>query len=253
VVAASARADRYDTIGVGYASRRREEPSWAAAIAGALDGAASVLNVGAGSGNYEPRTATLVALEPSATMLAQRRPGAAPAIQGVAEQLPFGDGTFDAALAILTVHHWTDPRRGLEELRRVARRQVVVTFDPAATAGFWLHRDYLPELAAHERAQSSLADVLDALEVDRVTALEVPRDCADGFLGATWAAPDAYLDPIARASMSGFALLDPAAVARAMEALARDIDDGTWARRNADLLDRDRLDVGFRLVTAGGG
>jgi SAM-dependent methyltransferase len=248
---ARASADRYDTIGVGYASRRREEPSWAAAISGALEGSTSILNVGAGSGNYEPRAARLVALEPSATMLAQRARDAAPAIQGVAEQLPFDDATFDAAVAILTVHHWIDPVGGLNELRRVARRQVIVTFDPATTARFWLHRDYLPELGVHERSQSSLADVLDALEVHDVCALEVPRDCVDGFLGATWATPATYLDPVARASMSGFALLDPPAVARAMDALARDIDDGTWAARNAELLDRDSLDVGFRLVKAG--
>ncbi|HLK44521.1 MAG TPA: class I SAM-dependent methyltransferase, partial [Acidimicrobiales bacterium] len=147
---------RYDAIGVAYASNRREDPTWRAAIDGALAGARRVLNVGAGTGNYEPRGRDVVALEPSATMLAQRPRTAAPAVRGVAEALPFCDGSFDAVLAVLTVHHWRDPRGGLAELARVGARQVVVTWDPAASRTFWLHRDYLPELVAHEARLSSL-------------------------------------------------------------------------------------------------
>jgi SAM-dependent methyltransferase len=210
-----------------------------------------VINVGAGTGNYEPRDATVLAVEPSATMLAQRAAGAAPAVRGVAEALPVADGTFDAALAILTIHHWNDPCQGLRELARVARRQVVVTWDPEASSRHWLHRDYLPELLAHEASLSSLHDVLDVLDARDVVVMEVPRDCADGFLSAQWASPADYLDPSVRAGMSGLSLLDQDVVNDAMARLARDLSDGTWERRNAELAELASLDTGFRLVVAG--
>lgn len=244
-------ADRYDTIGRTYASRRREEPAWAHAISQALGGARRVINVGAGTGNYEPRDAIVLAVEPSSTMLAQRAADAAPAVRGVAEALPVPDDSFDAALAILTVHHWRDAHHGLRELARVARRQVVVTWDPAASSGYWLNRDYLPELFEHEAAISSLRDVLDVLDVLEVRTMEVPRDCVDGFLGAQWATPQDYLDPAVRAAMSGLALLDQGVVNDAMARLARDLADGTWERRNAELATLASLDTGFRLVVAG--
>jgi len=209
-----------------------------------------VINVGAGTGNYEPHDAVVLAIEPSATMLAQRASDAAPAVQAVAEALPVPDDSFDAALAILTVHHWSDPRHGLRELARVAARQVVVTWDPVASSNFWLHRDYLPELLAHEASLASLADVIDALSVDEVGVLEVPRGCVDGFLGAHWATPSDYLDPSVRAVSSGLSLLSQDAVDDAMTRLARDLDDGTWHRRNAELAGLASLDTGFRLVVA---
>jgi len=243
---------RYDTIGVDYASRRREEPTWARAIQEALGDAASVVNVGAGTGNYEPRDREVVAVEPSTTMLAQRPRDAAPAVRGCAEALPFADRAFDAALAVLTVHHWHDPSAGLAELARVAPRQVVVSWDRDATLAFWLSRDYLPELDAHVSGQSTVEDVLDALDVRELRALPVPRECADGFLGANWARPEAYLDPTTRRAMSGLALLDPGVVDAAMGRLARDLADGTWHERNAELDGLDELDAGFRLVVAGG-
>jgi SAM-dependent methyltransferase len=210
-----------------------------------------VINVGAGTGNYEPREGSVLAVEPSATMLAQRAPGAAPAVRGVAESLPVPDLAFDAALAVLTVHHWTDPRRGLAELRRVAPRQVVVTWDPVPSSRHWLHRDYLPELVAHEAAQFSLAGVVAALDVTSVHVLEVPRGCVDGFLSAQWATPAELLDPAVRAGMSGLSLLDQDVVRDAMDRLARDLEDGTWQRRNAELATIASLDTGFRLVVAG--
>lgn len=242
---------RYDTIGVDYASRRREEPTWARAIVAALGDAASVVNVGAGTGNYEPRDRVVVAVEPSVTMLAQRRGGAAPVVRAGAEALPFCDHAFDAALAVLTVHHWRDPAAGLAELARVAPRQVVVSWDRDATLAFWLSRDYLPELEAHVSGQSTVDDVVGALDVRDVRVLPVPRECADGFLGASWARPEAYLDPTTRGAMSGLALLDPGVVDAAMARLARDLADGTWHERNAELEALGELDAGFRLVVAG--
>jgi len=244
-------ASRYDAIGVDYASRRREEPAWARAIVAALGDAASVVNVGAGTGNYEPRDRPVVAVEPSRTMLGQRPQGAAPAVCGGAEALPFADRAFDAALAVLTVHHWRDPSAGLAELARVAPRQVIVSWDRDATLAFWLSRDYLPELEAHVAGQSTVDDVMGALDVCDVRVLPVPRECADGFLGANWARPEAYLDPTTRGAMSGLALLDEDVVDRAMANLAEDLADGTWHERNAELLELDELDAGFRLVVAG--
>ena len=206
--------------------------------------------MGAGTGNYEPRDAVIVAVEPSATMLAQRARDAAPAVRGVAEALPVPDDAFDAALAILTVHHWRDPSAGLRELARVAPRQAVVTWDPAVSAKFWLLRDYLPELRAHEASLPSLQAILDALEVTDVVALEVPRGCRDGFAGAAWDEPASYLDPAVRAGMSGIQLLDQLVVAQALGRLARDLADGTWRARNAELEQVASLDVGYRLVLA---
>jgi SAM-dependent methyltransferase len=242
---------RYDTIGVDYAQRRREEPSWARELHLALGDAAAVVNVGAGTGNYEPPDRVVVAVEPSATMLDQRPWGTAPAIRAAAEALPFGDDAFDVALAILTVHHWRDPHAGLAELQRVAPRQVVVSWDREATVAFWLCRDYLPELEQHVAGQSAVDDLPHVLDVHEVRTLLVPRDCSDGFLGAGWDRPEAYLDRTARGAMSGLALLDQDAVDAAMARLARDVADGTWHRRNAELAELDAYDAGFRLVLAG--
>lgn len=206
--------------------------------------------MGAGTGNYEPKDREVVAVEPSLVMLHQRAANAAPAVQATAEALPIPDECFDAALAILTVHHWTDPDAGLAELRRVARRQVVVTFDPEVSTRFWLHRDYLPALADRERSLPSLAHAHDALGGD-VRVLAVPRDCTDGFLGAHWARPEAHLEAARTGSMSGLALLAPEVLGPAMARLASDLADGTWARRNAELEERSELDCGYRLVVAG--
>ncbi len=246
----AAAPDRYDRIGHTYAARRRADPRWHAAIADAIGAASSVLNVGAGTGNYEPADRRVVAVEPSAGMLAQRPGGAAPAIQGVAEALPFGDDAFDVAVAILTVHHWTDPDRGLDELVRVARRQVVVSWDPGVARGFWLYRDYLPELVEFERHLPSVAHAVERLGAAEVRVLPVPRDCTDGFLGAQWARPATLLDADAIASISGLALLDRAVVDRALAALRRDLADGTWAARNAELAGIHAFDAGYRLVVA---
>ena len=209
-----------------------------------------MINVGAGTGNYEPRDAVVLAVEPSATMLAQRGDDASPAVRAVAEALPVGDDSFDAALAILTVHHWIDPVAGLRELARVARRQVVVTWDPTVSAEFWLLRDYLPELRAFEASLPSLDAVIEVLGAIDVITLFVPRGCRDGFAGAAWDEPKSYLDPAVRAGMSGIQLVDQLVVGEALARLGRDLDDGTWLARNAELASAESLDVGYRLVIA---
>lgn len=243
----------YDRIGVDYASRRRPDPRWAARIADAAPDARRWLNVGAGTGSYEPGGRVRAALEPSRTMIAQRPPEAAPAVRGVAEALPFRDGSFDVALAVLTVHHWRDPEAGLAQLRRAARVQVVVTWDRRRYAeGFWLLRDYLPEIGAREQPLATLDRIAAALAPCRVEPLPVPADCRDGFCGAYWKRPHAYLDPGVRAAISGLALLDAATVDAAMERLRLDLASRRWHTRNRELVALREIDLGYRLVVAPG-
>lgn len=209
------------------------------------------MNVGAGTGSYEPDR-RLVAVEPSGVMLAQRQAGAAPAVRATAEHLPFADGAADAALAVLTVHHWHDWWAGLGELMRVAPRQVIVTFDPEVSANQWVIRDYVPEIAGLDSGRVPYAAMVEALGAE-VAVLPVSRGFPDGVLGAFWCRPEAYLDPVVRSRMSGFAQVDPAAVERGMARLADDLRSGAWARRNAELHGLEAYDAGFRLLVAGAG
>src|SRR5262245_27020555 len=244
----------YDDIGVGYRARRRPDPRVAAAISRALAGTDSVVNVGAGAGSYEPADRFVVAVEPAMTMIRQRRAGSAPVVQAVAADLPFRDDGFAAALAILTVHHWPDRARGLDELARVARRRVVVvTWDPSIS-GFWLADDYFPEIFETDlKIFPTIEDYRRALGGLDVRPMLIPHDCVDGFLGAYWRRPHAYLDASVRGTISTFAKLPPRAVESGVEQLRRDLEDGTWARRHGDLLDRTEIDLGYRIVVAAKG
>jgi len=242
-------AHLYDQIGIGYRALRRPDPRIAAAIVDALGPAASVVNVGAGAGSYEPTDRRVVAVEPSREMIRQRPAGAAPVVQASATALPFRTATFDAALAVLTVHHWPDRARGLAELRRVARdRVVILTWAPDA-AGFWLVEDYFPELVAIDRAIFPTPDemrrTLDPIEVH---PLPIPHDCTDGFLGAYWRRPRAYLDAAVRGAISTFSKIGD--VDPGLARLRNDLEDGTWTRRHGLLLTRSELDLGYRLVVA---
>jgi SAM-dependent methyltransferase len=237
----------YDTIGVGYRALRRPDPRIAAAIVEALGPARTVVNVGAGAGSYEPADRRVVAVEPSREMIRQRPGDAAPVVQASATALPFRTGVFDAALAVLTVHHWPDRAQGLAELRRVARARVVIlTWEPGA-APFWLTEDYFPELVAADRGifptRAELARHLGPVEL---RPLPIPHDCVDGFLGAYWRRPRAYLDAAVRGAISTFSKLPD--VKPGLDRLRRDLDDGAWARRHASLMARDTLDLGYRLV-----
>jgi SAM-dependent methyltransferase len=242
----------YDQVGTTYAGTRRPDPRIERVIADALGDARSVVNVGAGAGSYEPRDREVVAVEPSAVMIAQRAPEAAPAVQGTAERLPFADGAFDAALAVLTMHHWSDWRAGFAELRRVARRRVVLlTFDPAWIARYWLVRDYLPEIAVLDEARfPPLATVAEVMGGAEIRPVPIAGDCTDGFLCAYWKRPSAYLDPGVRANVSSLVALPAAVLEPALARLGRDIADGSWADSNADLLEREEHDFGYRLLIA---
>ena len=240
----------YDSIGRTYAATRRPDPRIEARIWAAVGDAQRVVSVGGGTGSYEPPT-TVVAIEPSATMIAQRPPGAAPAIQASAEAIPLPDGDFDVALAILTIHHWRDVERGFAELRRVARRSVVLTWDADVGTSYWFMRDYVPESIPEDRARfPSIARVVELLggEAD-VEVVPVPHDCLDGFAAAHWRRPEAYLDPAVRAGMSILARFGDA-VPPGIERLAADLASGAWHQRYAALLELEELDLGYRLVSS---
>jgi SAM-dependent methyltransferase len=249
----SSAAPRYDSIGQRYAEARRADPRIAAQILAALGDARTVVNVGAGTGNYEPTDRPVAAVEPSLTMIGQRPPGSAPAVQGVAEHLPFPDRAFDAALATLTVHHWSDQAAGLSELRRVADRQVVFAFDRTLNATYWLVDDYFPEYRALESEQAAPTpeEIGQHLDVRRVEVIPVPADCTDGFGGAYWQRPEAHLDPTVRAGMSWLAQLAPAVVERNVARLADELADGRWEHKYGHLRALDSIDLGYRLVVCG--
>jgi SAM-dependent methyltransferase len=244
----------YDRWGRGYAARRATDPRITAAIEAALGDARSVVNVGAGTGSYEPADREVVAVEPSAVMIAQRPPGSAAAIQASAEALPLGDDSVDAAMAIFTDHHWSDRAVGMRELRRVARQRVVVlNIDPAWTERFWLVRDYLPSFMdlvpepyrAEGHWESDLEELLGEVEV---RPIPVPHDCRDGFFQAYWRRPEAFLDEAVRNSISVFHVLPGEEVTAAIGRLRADLAAGIWTARNAELLEATELDLGLRLV-----
>jgi SAM-dependent methyltransferase len=210
-----------------------------------------VLNVGAGAGAYEPADLEVTAVEPSAVMRAQRPPGAAPVVDARAEELPFSDRSFDAAMAVLSDHHWSDHERGLAELRRVARLRVALfTWDPQTVCDSWLVRDYLPGFARLVPPDFRLKQTVAGLGGGRVEPVPIPFDCRDGFLHAYWRRPEAYLDPRVRNGISVFARLEPEEIEQALTRLAADLDSGRWSRRNRELLELDELDLGYRLVVA---
>jgi SAM-dependent methyltransferase len=243
---------RYDAIGAGYARTRRRDPELAARIAAALGDARTVVDVGAGTGSYEPEGRHVIAIEPSDVMAAQRPRELAPAIRAVAADLPLRDDAVDAAQAVLTIHHWGETtERGVRELRRVARGPVViVTFDAEVSARMWVPSDYLPEVAEQDRrdfpTMARLAGWLGA--GTRVETVPVSRDTPDWTFASFWAHPERVLDDAARAATSGFARLDPAVDARAVAALRRDLADGTWDARHGHLRELDAYDAGLRLV-----
>lgn len=238
----------YDTIGVNYSDLRKPDARIERAIGRALGPAMTVLNVGAGAGSYEPADRQVTALELSMEMIRQRPASAAPVVQGRAEDLPFEDKSFDAAMAVLTVHHWSDKEKGLRELRRVSRGPVVVLTYDASHRGFWL-LDYLPALAALDDAQMpAMTDYEKWLGPVEISAVPIPHDCTDGFLCAYWRRPAAYLDPRIRAAMSSFWKIGDSS--EGLKRLSDDLETGAWARRYSRLLDVDAYDCGYRLVTA---
>jgi len=237
----------YDRIGRDYASIRKADRRWAAAILSAVGNATTVLTVGAGAGSYEPTDRPVIALDPSATMLRQRARNAAPAMAAAAEAIPCHDGAFDCTTAILTIHHWTNWRAGLAEVKRVTRRRIVVlTADVFRDdEPFWL-KEYFPGINAWDRAHiQPIDDVLQELWPARVERLPVPADCTDGFCGAYWRRPAAYLRPEVRNGISGFSQIGDRETEQGLSRLQADLDSGVWNERYGGLLDRDEIDIGY--------
>lgn len=240
----------YESRGQGYAVQRRADPRIAALVHDALGTARTILNVGAGAGSYEPLDRWVLAVEPSAAMRAQRPAQLAPAVDAVAEHLPLDDHAVDASMAMWTVHQWSDPDRGLRELRRVTRGPVVVlTGDPNALDRFWLN-DYAPELIAAERRRCPRIDAICAglgggCEV-RVVA--VPVDCTDGFVEAYYARPERLLDPAVRHSQSAWSFLDDGVEERIVDRLRHDLDSGRWDARYPGWRDAPQFEGSLRLI-----
>jgi SAM-dependent methyltransferase len=245
---------RYDLIGAQYAVTRREDPRIAALIHAGLGEARTIVNVGAGTGSYEPRDRQVLAIEPSEVMIAQRDPSLAAAIAGRAYPLPLEDRSVDAAMAILTIHHWDeDQERGVREMRRVARGPVVIlTFDPEVSARMWLMADYFPEVAELDRRTLPPPETIARWLDGEVAIREVPisRDTPDWSLGSFWAHPERVLDARARNSTSGFARMPQEVVDRVVAAVERDLQDGTWDARHGHLRELHEYDAGLRLLVS---
>jgi SAM-dependent methyltransferase len=241
----------YDRIGDGYIRSRRPDPRIACQIRAVLKSAATVVNVGAGSGSYEPEDLAVVAVEPSVVMIAQRPDAAAPSVRAVAESLAFPDRAFDGGMAILTVHHWHDAAGGLRELRRVVRGDVaVLTWDQKVFDRFWMVADYVPASRRLDRKLPDPEAIAAFLGGGAVVPVLVPADCVDGFYAAWWRRPEAYLDPALRSGISGLARLDDREVEPGIERLRDDLRTGAWHERYGDLLDLEEYDAGYRLVIA---
>lgn len=246
------QAPRYDRIGCGYAHTRREDPRFAQRIHRALGDARTVLNVGAGAGSYEPRDRHVIAIEPSDVMAGQRPRELPPAIHASAGAIPLRDQSVDAAMAILTLHHWDrEQQRGVRELRRVARGPIVIlTYDPEISGRMGLMADYLPEVAELDHQIFPRMETLTRWlgGASCVETIEIPLDTPDWMLGSFWAHPERVLDPMARAATSGFARMSARVVERVTEAVRRDLDSGAWDRRHGYLRDLESFDAGLRLI-----
>jgi SAM-dependent methyltransferase len=244
---------QYDLLGRGYARTRRPDPRIAKRIDEGLGEAQAVLNVGAGAGSYEPAGREVTAVEPSSEMIAQRPVGSAPVVQASAEALPFGSDSFDAAMAVLTAHHWRDLEAGLAEMRRVSReRIVIVTFDHLALADLWIARDYFPEmLGLKRRAGATSGELARRFPDATVSPVPVPRDCTDLFFAALWARPEMLLDEEVLRPMWVWQSISEQARQEGHERLGTDLESGAWDERYGHLREREELDVGLRLVVAG--
>jgi SAM-dependent methyltransferase len=245
-------ANRYEKIGASYAVTRREDPHIKARILSALGAARSVVNVGAGTGSYEPAERRVIAVEPSRVMLEQRPAAAAPALRARADQLPLKDQSVDAALVVLSLHHWDEgQQRGVRELRRVARGPVVIaTIDVEVETSMWLFADYLPEVVALDRRIfPPLAQIAQWLGgTTRYEVVEIRRDTPDWTLMSFWAHPERVLDAQARNATSGFARMKPAVVERVVHEVQRDLASGSWDRRHGQLRQLESYDAGLRLL-----
>lgn len=237
----------YDRIGINYLSHRQPDPRLARAILAALGDSQQIINVGAGTGSYEPKNRSVIAVEPSREMIQQRGKSKAPTVIASAEQLPFMDESFDASLAILTIHHWLDWQAGLREMWRVTRDHMVILTWDSTHPGFWLVQDYFPDILDCDRKIfPTIPEIESVLGTINIQIVLIPHDCTDGFLGAYWRRPSAYLDAEVRLSISSFSRI--AHIQSRLDRLQADLESGAWAAKNAEILELEQLDIGYRLV-----
>jgi ubiquinone/menaquinone biosynthesis C-methylase UbiE len=242
----------YDEIGANYSDFRRADPRIEAKVREALGGARSVVNVGAGTGSYEPRDREVIAVEPSSLMIAKRPEGAAPALQGVAEALPLSDQSVDAAMAIFTIHHWSDLAAGLAEMRRVARERIVLlTIDAKKNAEIWTLAEYFPEaMALEEEVMPSMPSIEAILPRATIEAVTMPSRCQDEFTSALWHRPELFLEPATLRASSLWHRLAPEVIEHGQERLRADLESGRWDEAHGHLRTLPELDIGLRLVSA---
>ncbi len=242
----------YDRIGLNYSEVRRADPRIQTAVWTALGDAETVINVGAGAGSYEPTDRKVTAIEPSTTMIRQRSAGAAPVLQCGAEALPFDADSFDAAMAVLTIHHWANLDAGVAQLQRVATRRIVLlTIDSRVLTNLWLASDYFPSILELDAARMPPIEHLEGLLPDPETiVVPVPRDCQDRFGLALWGRPELILNPDVRRGSSVWHGIPPAKLEAGLRRLREDLEDGTWERHYGPLRERQELDVGLRLVAS---
>lgn len=239
-------AELYERLGLAYGQARRADPRIDDLVAAAIGDARSVINVGAGTGSYEPSGRYVVAVEPALTMRARRPARAAPCVDASAEALPFDDRSFDVAMAVYTDFHWSDRALGIAEMRRVARRAVVLlTVDSVTADRYWLIRDYFPQ---GKDLFAPVADLLSMLPGAEARTVMIPDDCQDGFVQAFWKRPHALHDPEIRSSMALFGRMPDDEVKAGIDRLRVDLQAGTWQQRNDCLLDASSLDLGHRIV-----
>ena len=242
----------YDRAAADYPGRRHADPRIERHIHAALADARTVVNIGAGSGSYEPRDRWVLAVEPSAGMRSARPVDAPPAIAASAEALPLDDDSVDAAMAIITIHHWNEPLAGLAEMRRVTRGNVVlVTFDIDILADYWMISDYLPEALEDDRRRfPTITQITSALGGASVLAIPIPSDCSDGFFEAFYCRPEAYLDHRVRAAQSVWPRLPEGVQDRALGALKWDLRSGVWEERHGHLRTERHYDGALRLIVS---
>ncbi len=241
----------YDKLGVNYSDLRRADPRIEAKVWAALGDARSVVNVGAGTGSYEPLDREVIAVEPSSLMIAKRPEDAAPALPGVAEALPLEDGSVDAAMAIFTIHHWSDLDAGLTEMRRVARKRIVLlTIDATKNAEIWTLAEYFPEaMVLEEEVMPSIASLQVSLPEARIETVPMPSRCRDEFTSALWDRPELFLEPATLRASSLWHRLDPEVIERGQESLRADLESGRWDEKHGHLRTLPELDIGTRLIS----
>jgi SAM-dependent methyltransferase len=237
----------YDQIGNEYSKLRIPDKRIESLIHNEIGSCQNIINIGAGSGSYEPKNYNIVAVEPSKIMISQRPIGSAPVIQAYAEYLPFSDKQFDLAMALLTIHHWEDLEKGLMEMKRVSKRQLIFTWDPTFT-GFWLTKDYFPEILKIDKKIFPQINFIESvLGPLKRQIVEIPHNCTDGFGSAYWRRPKAYLNPNVRAAISTFHKITN--VESGLSRLRDDIESGKWEAQNGHLLELESLDLGFLILS----